>query len=116
MTRTPHFPLDPEELKRRLTVMRNGYRTRVPEKVAEIQSLWERVKGASPADEVRDQLLLAVHTMVGSAPTLGCEGLGAAARDLETLLRSVLLRREPVAEDDRAAIDRQVGLLGQSLD
>ena len=30
MPRTPHFPLDPEELRRRLTVMRNNYRTRVP--------------------------------------------------------------------------------------
>lgn len=116
MPRAPQFPLDPEEFNRRLTVMRNGYRSRVPAKIAEIRHLWERVDGASPADGVRDALVLAVHTMVGSAPTLGCEALGGVAKDLEALLRRVLLRREPLAEDDRAEIGRQIRLLGQSLD
>jgi HPt (histidine-containing phosphotransfer) domain-containing protein len=115
MSAAPEFPLDPEELKRRLGKMREGYRLRAPDKVAAVQLLWERAKSAGPEDAVREELVLAAHTMSGSASTLGCEELGSAAMQLESALRSLFALRRPLSDGDRAAIGRLVEALGKSL-
>ena len=112
----PEYPLDPEELKRRLGKMRDNYRSRVPARIAAVEALWERAKTADPSDVVRDELVLAAHTIGGSASTLGCEALGAAAKDLEHALRSLFALRKPLSEGERAAIGGLVAALGQSLD
>ncbi len=113
---TPEYPLDAEELKRRLGKMRESFRSRAPEKVAAIQLLWERVKAAGPQDEVREELMHAAHTLCGSAGTLGCEDLAMAARQLESALRTLFTPRRPLSEGDQAAIGRLVDALGKSLD
>jgi len=115
MSAAPEFPLDPEEFKRRLGKMREGYRLRAPDRIAAIQLLWERAKAAGPEDAVRDELVIAVHSMGGSAATLGCEELGSAATQLELGLRSLFALRRPLSDGDRAAIGRLVGALGKSL-
>ena len=117
----PEYPLDPEELKRRLGKMREGYRARVPDKIAQIEALWVRVRAAETADEdqrnaARDELVLAAHTMGGSAPTLGCETLGVAARALESALRELFGRRLPLSAADCEAVSRLIAALGRSLD
>lgn len=109
------YPLDPEELKRRLRAMHASYRTKVPAKIEAIEALWQRVRTAAPADEARRDLFLAAHTLVGSAPTLGCEPLGAAARELEIALRAAFARNAPVSEDEALAIGRLVAALKHSL-
>ena len=40
MPRTPQYPLSPEEMKRRLSAMRDGYRQRAPGKIEEIETLF----------------------------------------------------------------------------
>ncbi len=115
MSVAAEFPLDPEELRRRLGKMREGYRLRAPDKIAAIQLLWERAKSAGPEDGVRDELVFAAHTMSGSAGTLGCDELGRAATQLESALRSLFAHRQPLSDGDRAAIGRLVESLGKSL-
>ncbi len=116
MRRVPEFPLDPEELKRRLGDMHASYRTGAPVKIAVIEALWTRVQASGPTDEARVQLMLAVHSMVGAAPALGCEPLGAVARALETKLRTYFARGEALSEADAAPIGEVIALLGQALD
>jgi HPt (histidine-containing phosphotransfer) domain-containing protein len=115
MRRAPSSPMDPKELKRRLGAMHASYRVNAPAKIAQIDALWLRVKAASPADAVRNELLLAAHTLVGSAPTLGCEPLGVAAGELELALRKAYSRDGPMSAEEVAAIGRLVANLGQSL-
>ena len=115
MPTKPEYPLDPEELKRRLGVMHASYRAKVPGKIAEIEELWGRVKGSAPADPSSDALMLAVHTLVGSSPTLGCEELGACARELELALRKSFAHGKAMAEAESAAIDLLVAGLGRSI-
>jgi HPt (histidine-containing phosphotransfer) domain-containing protein len=112
----PEFPLDPEEFRRRLGAMHARYRARMPEKIAEIEALWQRVKQAPPGDESREALLLATHTLTGSSPTLGCEALGAAAGGLEAALRKAFARNDALSGEEAAAIDALVDKLGQTLD
>lgn len=109
------YPLDPEELQRRLGAMREGYRSRVPGKIAQIEALWGSVLAGAPGDEARAALVLAVHTMVGSAPTLGCEALGAAARELEAVLRGILPRHQPLTAQEQGTIQALIAALGKSI-
>lgn len=111
----PKFPLDPEEFKRRLGAMHVSYRAKMPERIAEIEGLWRKVASGPPGDEAREELLMAAHTLSGSAPTLGCESLGAAARDLEAALRGASLHEGALTGEEAVAIGRLVAKLGPSL-
>lgn len=117
----PEYPLDPEELKRRLRMMRDGYLARAPGRIAQIESLWERARAAESAceserDEARNALVLAAHTMRGSAPTLGCATLGLAAQALEFELRSLFDRRQPLSDPECESVERLIAALGRSFD
>lgn len=113
-------PMDPEKMKRRLEAVRADYRLKAPAKIAAVEALWSRVKGSAPDNELRDELrgelMSATHTLLGSAPTLGCEALGAAARELDTALRASFARDGTLCAADTQTIDRLVARLGQSLD
>jgi HPt (histidine-containing phosphotransfer) domain-containing protein len=113
MERKPR--LDTEELKRRLGAMHARFRADAPAKIAELRDLWLRVGDAAPADPVRAQLLLAAHTLVGSAPTLGCEALGVSAGKLETTLRAAFEHGGALTEEESETIGRLVNALGESL-
>jgi HPt (histidine-containing phosphotransfer) domain-containing protein len=115
MERKPGPPVDSAEFRRRLDAMHANYRARAPAKVAEIESLWRRAKAADPSDPVRGALLLEAHTLVGSAPTLGCEALGAAAACLESALKASFEGAAPLPAAEVADIDRLVAGLGASL-
>lgn len=115
MPTKPEYPLDPEELKRRLGVMHASYRAKVPGKIAEIEALWSRTKVSPATYPSRNALLLAVHTLVGSSPTLGCEALGAAARELELALRKPFAHGDAISGAEIAAIDFLVAGLGRSI-
>lgn len=117
----PEYPLDPEELKRRLGKMRDGYLARAPGKIAQIELLWERVRAAETAgekarDAARNEMVLAAHTMGGSAPTLGCDALGVAAQELVSGLRTVFGRRQPLSDADCETVNKLIAALGRSLD
>ncbi len=108
------YPLHPEEMQRRLAVMREAYRAKAPEKIAEIEALWLEACSAGVSASGRDALVLAVHSMVGSAPTLGCEALGAAAKALEGALRAAFAS-ETMAPAGATEIGRLIAVLRQSI-
>ena len=108
-------PIDTEELKRKLGVMHASYRANAPAKVAEIEALWLRVLEAHAGEVAQGELVMAVHTLVGSAPTLGCEALGAAAGKLATGLRDAFAHGDALSADEREAISQLVAGLAASL-
>ena len=109
------MPIDPEKMKRRLEAVRADYRLKAPAKIAAVEVLWSQVKGSAPGDESRTELMSATHTLLGSAPTLGCEALGAAARELDTALRDCFGREGALSTTDTKTIDQLVARLAQSL-
>lgn len=117
----PEFPLDPEELKRRLGKMRESYLARAPDKIAQIEALWARVRASESAseterEEARNELVLAAHSMGGSAPTLGCDALGAAAQALESELRTLFGRKQRLSDGDGEAVRKLIAALGRAFD
>ncbi len=115
MNRKPNTPMGSEELKRRLGVMHERFRAHAPGRIEDIEALWQRALEAPPGDPVRADLVLATHSLVGTAPTLGCEALGAAAARLESALRAAFGRSAPLTEEERAAISKLLGGLSESL-
>lgn len=108
-------PVDGEELKRKLGKMRAHYRANAPAKVAEIESLWGRVLEGDADAAMRGELVMAIHTLVGSAPTLGCEELGAAAGKLEAALRDAFEHGGALSASERDVLSDLVAGLGASL-
>ena len=108
-------PMNQEEMKRRLGLMHAAYLAKAPEKISHVEALWLTVRNGGPGDSTPEELVLAVHTLAGSAPTLGCEALGVAARELEIALRNVFAGEGTLSSVDKAKIDRLVERLPRSL-
>ncbi|MDP3827954.1 MAG: Hpt domain-containing protein [Polaromonas sp.] len=90
------------------------YRRALPEKMAHIHALWSAVAGgdetALPAELER-----LVHTLAGTAGTLGFHEVGAAARALELLLEQAALAGQLPLSPQRADIALAVAALQASL-
>lgn len=74
-----------QDFQKFLDQQRADYQRALPEKMAHIRALWNAVAGG---DETAPQAELErlVHTLAGTAGTLGFHEVGAAARALELLL------------------------------
>jgi periplasmic divalent cation tolerance protein len=66
---------------------RAEYRRQLPEKMAQIQTLWQAVAaGGEAAVPALADLERMAHTLAGTAGTLGFREAGLAAKELELLL------------------------------
>ena len=79
---------DREALARLLAEAGAEYRRTLPGKLAEIEVLWlAKVEGTLSAEKFRELQRL-VHTIAGSAKTLGLPAVSEAARTLEEAISS----------------------------
>lgn len=108
--------MNSEEFKRRLEIVQAGFRAKAPAKIAEIEALWLRVRREGMGNPAHAELMSALHTLIGSAPALGCDALGVAARELEVALKAALVPGRLPTDGEAAAIDRLVGALHAALD
>ncbi len=89
--------MDNAELERQLGVMRQAYRTRLPERLDMIAGLWSQLEVEGWQFETARELRQQLHRLAGSGATFGMPELGNAARNTELALRS-WLASEPPAE------------------
>lgn len=76
-----------QEFQKFLDQQRADYRRRLPEKMAQIHALWQAAAtGGDAAAPALADLERLVHTLAGTAGTLGFREAGLAARALELLL------------------------------
>jgi len=76
----------PEDLVAFMVQQREAYRLDLPQRLAQIESLWENFRRN---DEPREGLFAIerfAHNLAGSSATFGFSGIGDAARELELLL------------------------------
>jgi diguanylate cyclase (GGDEF)-like protein len=98
-TASPGSPRD------RLRALRDKYIRTLPDAIGRIEARWNRVlEDKSNRDEARCLYGL-LHTLAGSAPSFGFSEVGEAARNAETLVRSVLDSDGPPAADQWERID-----------
>lgn len=103
-----------QEFQKFLDQQRADYRRALPEKVAHIRSLWNAV---ASGDETapRADLERLVHTLAGTAGTLGFHAVGATAKTLELLLEQAASAAQVRLSPQCADIDLAVAALQASL-
>jgi len=79
---------DDSDIQTRLKALREAYAKQLPDKLVEVAEQWQ-VMQQQPWDADRAKALhRSVHTLAGSAPTFGFNGVGQWARRAEHLLKA----------------------------
>ena len=92
-----------------LAEMRAEYARKLPERLAQIESLWREVSGG---DASRDaELLRAAHSIAGAAATFGMPEVGSAALELEAALQPPLAGSGALPGADRKHIEEAIAQL-----
>jgi HPt (histidine-containing phosphotransfer) domain-containing protein len=103
-----------EQFKAFLALQRADYRRALPEKLAQLEALWQALdtEAAPPA---LDELTRQAHTLAGTAGTLGFREVGLAAKSLETLLAEAGGSGDALTSVQRSEISLAVAALQASL-
>jgi chemotaxis protein histidine kinase CheA len=66
---------------------------------------------SEPRGAALDESYRSIHTIVGVAPTIGFPAIGAAAHDVEAVLRPAQDNHRGLTEDEIAELDKRLGAL-----
>ena len=98
-----------------LEQQRAAYRNALPERLAEIESLWRQLlNGGAPAEALATLERLA-HSLAGSGATFGFAGLGEAARVLELALNPLVGAAAALTPAAQTEVSRAIEALQRSL-
>ncbi len=75
--------VDQADIQAQLQALREGYARQLPEKLAEVEALWQALTDGVWAWDKAEGLQRLTHTLAGSAPTFGFPEVGQQARKLE---------------------------------
>lgn len=107
-----------QELQKFLAQQRADYQRTLPEKAAKVQALWKAAEADGAGVPPLADLERLVHSLAGTAGTLGFRELGQAAKLLELLLAGVAEANGPTATLNavqRSDIARAVAALHASF-
>lgn len=103
----------PQEFQDFIGQQRADYRRVLPDKVAEIQAVWQVAdRGGVPQLLALERL---AHTLAGTAGTLGFPAVGQAAKALELLLPENETATAPLTPAQQSDIAQAVAALQASL-
>lgn len=88
-------PAPPADFAAKMEALKRSFAQGLPERLAEIDRLWEAALGEGADPAVRSHLHRMVHSLAGAAGTFGFPALSAAARSLEYLLGDWAQSGEP---------------------
>ncbi len=107
-------PTDPAFLAF-LEAQRADYRRSLPQRLAQIESLWRQVlNGEAPAQALAS-LERCAHSLAGSGATFGFAALGDAARVLELTVSPLLNAAQALTPTALSEVSRAVEALQRSL-
>ena len=98
-----------------LEAQRTEYGTLLPERLAQINSLWHEVLNDEAPAQALVCLERCVHTVAGSSGTFGFAALGDAARVLELALGPLLNAPHALTPTAKVEINQVVEALMRSL-
>lgn len=84
--------MTPEVFKQQLEALSADYRRRLPEKFAKLDNLWDALTSGSSTPARIVDLQRELHTLVGTAKTLGVPAVTETARAAETFLEPFCAR------------------------
>ncbi len=98
----------------RLTELQQLFYKQLPDKLCQIENLWQALLNKNPHEFTFSDLHRVAHSLTGSAGTFGAVTIGAIARDLELELKPLLdLNDDLSAEIDSGLAHNIDGLLSQ---
>lgn len=103
-----------QDFQKFLDLQRSDYARALPEKMAQVHALWRAVTSGGEAPPLTELERL-VHTLAGTAGTLGFHEVGRAAKALELLLQQVGPAGPALAPAQRSAIGLTIAALQASL-
>ena len=104
-----------QDFQKFLDLQRSDYARALPEKMAQVHALWRAVTADGEAAQPLTELERLVHTLAGTAGTLGFHEVGRAAKALELLLQQVGPAGPALAPAQRSAIGLTIAALQASL-
>ena len=84
-----------EAFRQQLEATRAEYRSDLPVKLARIESLWSEIAGGGSKPAGLAELVRELHTIAGSARTLGVAGVSEAAAAAELYLDPISRKHKP---------------------
>src|SRR5579863_5442126 len=93
--------IDKSEFEKKLAVLREDYKNKLPAKMDELSSIWKRIL-EQPNPETLALFHLKTHSLHGSADTFGYSELGKTAGRLETLADTILKKPDLITENTAA--------------
>ncbi|MDW5440971.1 Hpt domain-containing protein [Polaromonas sp. SM01] len=104
-----------EAFQQFLDQQRADYQRALPEKIAQVQMLWQAVDAGGPSAPPLVDLERQAHTLAGTAGTLGFREVSVAARALELLLEQASEAGPALTPTQRPDIVQAVAALQASL-
>ena len=98
-----------------LEVQRADYRRALPQRVAQIELLWQQVLNGGSSADVLATLQRCAHSLAGSGATFGFAGMGSAARELELIVNPLQDTACALTAAAQSEISRAIESLQRSL-
>jgi len=98
-----------------LEAQRADYRRSLPQRLAQIESLWRQVLNGEAPAQALTTLERCAHSLAGSGATFGFAALGDAARVLELAVNPLLGVAHTLTPEAQSEVNRAVEALQRSL-
>ncbi|MDD1623863.1 MAG: Hpt domain-containing protein [Methylococcaceae bacterium] len=95
---------DPNELQVTLKILCNAYAAQLPEKLKQLEQVWEQLPLDSWDEEGFQTLHRMVHSLTGSGKTFGFALLSDVARNLEEHLKQLAQAKTTLSVQQRSHI------------
>ncbi|MBF0371068.1 MAG: EAL domain-containing protein [Magnetococcales bacterium] len=106
-------PSKKNEIFQKLLAIRTEWAAKLPEKLQQMQTLWQNLqKGAWQPEQLRELHRL-VHSLAGSGGTFGFPQIGLEARKVEILLKNFLEEEDPPGKSEQNKISAELDRLSQ---
>ena len=96
-------------ISEKLALLQEKYLELLPEKIAEIEALWNKVDLQSVEQlSVLDELYRHIHNLMGSAGTFGAEQLSNTAKELQQGLIKVMKSKNSISQQEYDLIEQLI--------
>jgi chemotaxis protein histidine kinase CheA len=107
--------MESDAFKHYLDELSADYRRGLPDKLAELDRLWNNLTTGSAAPARFADLQRELHNLVGTAKTMGLPAVTEAARAAESFLEPILSQAAPIEPAARGAFKQLLDDLKQSV-
>ncbi len=92
----------------RVRVLRKSYYHGLPERIRQIENFWKLIDGGKRDQETLISLHRSVHSLAGSAVTLGFDDIGRTAHTLEIICIRLLEAQDDQASDSSDQFEKLI--------